>query len=858
MKYLRRIKTGSDARQALLVGVKLAYDAVASTIGPKGRDVILDNPGDLPPTVTNDGVTIVKELKVKDEFENLGIKILKMAAIRANDKAGDGPQPLYSKILTPNGFTTMGEIKVGDKVCGTNKSIQDVLGVYDKGKKEVYEVEFSDGRVVECCEDHLWTITRWNKKNTFPISKMKHDFLHENVNKEYRYYVPKTVVEFNEVELPLDPYFLGTLIGDGSLSGTGEIELSLGKWKEHILSKIKLPDGVVIKKRWIEDKNYFRVKFHGDGNTNKLIDILKSLNLYGVKSNTKFIPEIYLNSSEKTRRELLQGLLDTDGHINKKGLFEYSTVSEKLYNDFLYLVRSLGISTYNRKKEKIGKGSYSDTPIYIIFELNGYKNGNKIVDIRSTGRIEEMKCIMVSNDDNLYITDNFIVTHNTTASVILTKEIFEKGMKMIEAGANPVGIKEGIMMCLDKVVEMLRKESKLIEGSEAKKRLKQISTISGQNEKIGDVLSEIFDRTGVDSLLTIEDTDKPGIEYELTDGVQLEAGFFSHYFINDHRQLTCEYKDINVMVTNIPLMSEFDLQWLNGVKQEGINDLVIIAPKISNIVLAHLASIHHKGQMRILLIKAPHVNERQEGILSDISIVCGATLIDSKAGIKITDINSKMFGKTEKIISDRFKTIFIGAKGEKNIDERICSIKAELELEKAEYKQEQLKQRIACLSSGIAVVKVGAYSELEQKELRYKVEDAVHATRSAIEEGYLPGGGSSLVMISQLLNHPDYLSDDEKIGWNILIEALDKPLKKIAENAGAKSPDTIIDKVLNGKFGEGWNAKTGEFCNMEKEGIIDPTKVVCSSLSSAASSASTLLVANTAVVYEPEEETLNN
>ena len=343
------------ARQQLKKGIDTVCNAVKATLGPQGRNVIINRENN-PPHITKDGVTVAKEIYLNDPYEMMGANLIKNIASKTCDDSGDGPQPLYSKILTPTGFVRMGDIKVGDQICGTNGATQYVIGVFPKGQKEVYKVKFSDGRIVECCEDHLWHIlTRNGKEKTIPLKNMINDFYEKNKNgyNSYRYYIPTTIVDFNEKELPIDPYLLGLLIGDGSLGDNGSIELSLGFKKRHVIEKIKTPKGIYFDFTENNKKNYIRLKFHGiDINGKSIRDHLKDIGLYNTKSDTKFIPNLYLYSSLKSRMSLLDGLIDTDGYINSRNLFEYSTISEILYNNVIELCRSIGMQLYGYKMER--------------------------------------------------------------------------------------------------------------------------------------------------------------------------------------------------------------------------------------------------------------------------------------------------------------------------------------------------------------------------------------------------------------------------------------------------------------------------------------------------------------------------
>jgi len=290
----KELKFRTDARTKIIEGVNIVADAVASTLGPRGQNVIFEETSY--PTITKDGVTVAQQIFLEDKFQNMGVMIAKEAAENTNVSSGDGPQDLNSKILTPKGFVKMGKIKTGDKICGTNGTTQTVLGVFPKGAKELCKVKFGDGRVVKCCLDHLWTIHTSNgiKKTITTNEMLKTGLFKKRLSGDviYNYYVEISKPEFEEKELPLDPYLVGLLLGDGSLSGTGSVELTIGTAKEHVINKIKLPAGLSLHVTFIEKKNSFRIKINGKTEKGETIaSLLTSIGLYKTKSNTKFIPK---------------------------------------------------------------------------------------------------------------------------------------------------------------------------------------------------------------------------------------------------------------------------------------------------------------------------------------------------------------------------------------------------------------------------------------------------------------------------------------------------------------------------------------------------------------------------------------
>jgi hypothetical protein len=418
----KKVISAKETREVALNTISEVASIVSQTAGPRGNPIIIQRDGTefdgtpQAPHITKDGITVARSITYSDNLKETIRRSVEKASADTVQVAGDGPQPLTAKVLTPTGFVEMKDIQVGMKICGTDGSIQTVEGVFPKGKKQVAKVIFSDGREVECCLDHLWNVTKDSgAKKILTTKEILHDGLIRNKangEKQYKYFTPRTPVEFyeNKAEMPLDPYLVGVLLGD--------------------------------------DKNYIRAKLHG------VREKARSLGLCNRTSHTKFIPKSYLYASTKSREALLNGLIDTDGHINTRGLFEYSTVSNELAQDFLTLVRSLGIPVnYRLHSRENDPNSFSDVPIHRITQLKGHKYGDKIVDIKLTDEFQEMQCIKVSNRDHLYITDNFITTHNTTTTVILLDSIYKEGLKHVEQGNNGIKLYNELMDLAQQCVE---------------------------------------------------------------------------------------------------------------------------------------------------------------------------------------------------------------------------------------------------------------------------------------------------------------------------------------------------------------------------------------------------------------------
>lgn len=867
----KNILFNSEAREKIKQGVNILGDSVRVTMGPKGRNAILERtPGS--PLITNDGVTIAKEIELIDNIENMGAQIVKEAAIKTNDIAGDGPQPLYSKILTPNGWTTMDKIKKGDIICGTNNTHQTVLEVYPKGEKRLVIITFSNGKQVHCCEDHLWTInTSYGKRKTMTTREMINKGVYKinsQGDKRYNFYTPSNTVEFQEKELPIHPYLLGVLLGDGSLTGTGSIELSLGYNKEHIIEKIYpiLPDNIQISIQDCSDKNYYRVKFSKIDKTNSVSmeTLLEELNLLGTNSKNKFIPEIYLYNSIENRTQLLNGLIDTDGYKNNRRLFEFSTVSDKLNESFTELVNSLGIQTsYTLHKRDSDLLSYSFNPIHRHTQLKGYKYGIKIVDIKVVDKLEEMKCIKVSNEDNLYITDGYIVTHNTTTATVLAQAIINEGFKACESkedkevdktfinkGANPILLKKGIEIATKIAVDELKAIAKPIETDE---EIKQIATISSANEEIGELISQAIKKVGKDGIITTSESHTLETSLEIKEGFEFDRGFYSPYFADDQEKIESVIDNPFILVSDQKIKTQQEIVPLLEQIIQCKKPIVFIVDDIEQIVLSSLLRNKMNG-INVSVIKAPGFGAKRKELLQDIAILTGATLISEDYALTMSDARIGLLGSSESIKITKNSTIIINGYGDREeINKRAEHIKNNINDEKvSEYDKEKLEERLAKITGGIATIKIGAATEPELKEKKLRIEDAINATKAAIEEGIVAGGGTALFSLSSIiLDKTSDLIGDIRQGVLCVVLAVNSPIIQIAINAGIdanKVMETILKKTREEDNPNiGFDAYNEKYVDMLEAGIIDPVKVTRTALQNAASVAGVLLTTDVTI-----------
>lgn len=828
----KKIIFGADARALMLEGADILARAVTATLGPRGRNVIIKKAYGVP-HITKDGVSVAKEVVLEDEFQDMGSSLILDAASRTNETVGDGPQPLYAKVLAPHGFTTMGELKVGQLICGTNGSYQTVEEIFKKGEKEVYEVEFSDGQIVECCIDHLWSVIDNSgrpKRITAPLSYLISTYKTKKPNhNEYHYYVSKTIPEMERRAITIHPYTLGVLIGDGALTGD-TIEISLGLNKEYVIDSLVLPTGIEKKVTWCEDKNYFRVKLQGrTPNGHTMVDLIKDLGL-NVYSGEKFIPENYLFNCIETRSFLVEGLVSTDGYFNSRNMLEYTTVSKQLAHDFHQLMLSLGRSTkIDLVERKEGSGSYSNKPIYKMYERQGYTHGIKIVDIRATGRFTEMQCIRVSNEDHLYITDDFITTHNTTTSTVVANAILQEGNRYILNGSDPMDIKRGMDIALMEVLDLLPKVAISVA---TKEQIIAVAKISANNDvKIAKLITEAIEAVGKDGLITVERGGSKD-EIETINGFNIDEGYLTPTSITNQSRMVVEYNNPYIVLIDHEVNTPDDILRVLEIARADKVPMIIIAHSFSDEVIELINLNNLKGVFSVCTITAEGYSSRRSDILKDIAIYSGGEVISNTSGINLRGASARYFGKVSKVTASRTETSIIGETGDKTmIQTRVDSIKNQLEIETNQFNKDKLTERLSRLTNGAALIRVGGLTEVEMKERKDRIDDAICAARAASAEGIVPGGGVTLLRIAKhlkdsFLKDTDRLAnEDQIIGVKILIKALQSPAEKILENAGEKI-DVIIEKILSeNHFSYGYDSAARQFGNLVDLGVIDPVKV---------------------------------
>lgn len=859
-------------------------DIVGSTLGPSGRVCLIESEQDgIPNKNTKDGVTVFKALGANDAFEQLIIEQTRDAATRTASEAGDGPVLKSSLVITPKGPVRIDSLLVGDQICGTDGTVQTVLGTFDKGVLEEYRVEFSGGNSVICSSNHLWTVTTANgTRKTLPLSEIMKDYVvHKKDGDCHKYFVQTSVAHFdgNDQDLPIDPYLLGTLLGDGSLRDSGSIELSLGFAKEHIISKLTLPEGMFLKTQRVENKNYLRVKIQGKTPEGKTIrQLVESVGLKNIGSHDKFIPQQYLIASEKTRRQLLQGIIDTDGYVSpKREHVEISTVSPQLAKDLAFLLRSLGYQITTKVKNRVGGGGYSESEVHIVRTRKGFKYGNAIVNIEKTGKSSEMMCIKVSNPDHLYLMDDFVVTHNTTTATILASELTKNLLNYCDHDPkfSPQRIVRIIQATLKKHLLPLVQEQAIQIGAENKDLLRLVAKISANgDDDIASAVIEAFDSVGygASSHVTIQELSGPGgYKVDLIDGYPIPMGYeesigrFHTVFINDQSNLRTVLENPRFLlfdgtVNDLIKFKKVILDFAARFEAEGSDcqNLVFVSHGFSEAVLNELAvNFSTEGTINVFPLVTPMnsvVNSRLNFLL-DLSAFTGARVFGLKDPVTEATVDDLGEGM-ERFESYRFRSTVVGNSIPENIEERAAVLKKQLEAPESEYAKRDLEERLGKLTNGIAMIKIYAGSAGELKERHDRVEDAVMAVRAAITNGALPGGGRTLINLAVKLASLTDVSEQERVVWdNILIPSLMSPVYRLFDNAGYNEEEK--QNILQKLFADPnlvYDVENQKMGKAEELGLFDATKAVEEALKNSVSIASVMGVMGGIICFPRDGE----
>ncbi|MFH0988140.1 MAG: chaperonin GroEL [Parcubacteria group bacterium] len=447
---------------------------------------------------------------------------------------------------------------------------------------------------------------------------------------------------------------------------------------------------------------------------------------------------------------------------------------------------------------------------------------------------------------------NDVAGDGTTTATVLAQIIVSEGLKNVTAGANPMSIKKGIEKGVNAVIEELKtKISKPISNHE---EITQVASIAANDDKIGATIAEAMKKVGNDGVITVEESQSFGIETDVVLGLQFDHGYISHYMVTNAERMEAEYQNPYILITDKKISAINDIvPTLEKLAAIGKKELVIIAEDVDGEALTTLVLNKLRGVFNTLAIKAPGFGDRRKEMLQDIAILTGGQVISEEVGLKLETVEIEMLGQAHKVTATKENTTLAGGKGEQNkIDERIILIKAELERSTSDFDKEKLHERLAKLSGGVAVIKVGAATETEMKEIKLRIEDTINATKAAVAEGIVPGGGVALFRAKHILDNVD-VEGEQKIGLDILKKALEEPLRQIAYNAG-KDGSVIAEEVRKLTGNMGYNASADKFEDMVLAGIIDPTRVTRSALQNAASIAAMILTTEAIVADEQEEE----
>ncbi|HEV2757295.1 MAG TPA: chaperonin GroEL [Actinomycetota bacterium] len=446
---------------------------------------------------------------------------------------------------------------------------------------------------------------------------------------------------------------------------------------------------------------------------------------------------------------------------------------------------------------------------------------------------------------------NDVAGDGTTTATVLAQAMVKAGLQNVAAGANPMGIKRGIEKAVGAAVDAIRNQARDVEGRE---EIAHVASISANNDpEIGEMVAEAMDKVGKDGVITVEESNTFGLELELVEGMQFDKGYISPYFVTDQDRMEAVVEDPYILIAQQKISTVRDLlPVLEKVMQSG-KQLIIIAEDVEGEALATLVVNRIRGTFASVAVKAPGFGDRRKAMLQDIAILTGCQVISEEIGLKLESVTLDMLGRARKAVITKDNTTIVEGQGdESDIRGRIEQIKAEIERTDSDWDREKLQERLAKLSGGVAVLKVGAATEVELKEKKHRIEDSVSATRAAVEEGIVPGGGATLVRARENVEALE-LTGDEAAGARVVLDALQAPLWWIAQNAGLEG-GVVVDRVRNEKPGHGLNAATGEYVDLLSAGIIDPARVTRSALENAASIAALLLTTEVTIVDKPVEE----
>lgn len=439
----------------------------------------------------------------------------------------------------------------------------------------------------------------------------------------------------------------------------------------------------------------------------------------------------------------------------------------------------------------------------------------------------------------------------TTTATVLAQAIVSEGLKNVAAGANPIAIKYGIEKGVKAIVEQLKNSAKQISSREEKQ---QVASISANDAEIGSIIAEALEEVGNEGVITVEEGQSFGIEKESVKGMQFGKGYISPYMVTNAEKMEAEFSDVSILLTDKKISSLGEiLPLLEKLAQAGKKDLVIIADDVEGEALATFVVNKLRGTFNVLAVKTPGFGDAGKAMLEDIAVLTGAKVVSEEIGLKLDSVDVDVLGSAGRVISTKDNTTIVDGRGDQGmVEARVSQLKNAIESSDSDFDKEKLQERLAKLAGGVAVIKVGAATEVEMKEKKLRIEDALNATKAAIEEGIVAGGGTALVRAVKALNNLE-VTGEEKIGIDIIKRAIEAPLKQIADNAGAKG-DVIVEEVKKLDGNMGYNALTGKFEDLIESGIIDPAKVTRSALQNAASAAAMILTTEGAVADLPSKD----
>lgn len=445
---------------------------------------------------------------------------------------------------------------------------------------------------------------------------------------------------------------------------------------------------------------------------------------------------------------------------------------------------------------------------------------------------------------------NDIAGDGTTTATVLTQAIVREGLKNVTAGANPIGIRRGIETTVSAAVEELKEIAQPVSGKEA---IAQVAAVSSRSEKVGEYISEAMERVGNDGVITIEESRGMETELEVVEGMQFDRGYLSQYMVTDNEKMVSELENPYILITDKKISNIQEILPLLEEVLKTNRPLLIIADDVDGEALPTLVLNKIRGTFNVVAVKAPGFGDRRKAMLEDIAILTGGTVVTEDLGLDLKDATMQVLGQSAKVTVDKDSTVIVEGAGDSSaIANRVAIIKSQMEATTSDFDREKLQERLAKLAGGVAVIKVGAATETELKEMKLRIEDALNATRAAVEEGIVSGGGTALVNVIEKVAALK-LNGDEETGRNIVLRALEEPVRQIAYNAGYEG-SVIIERLKQSEIGTGFNAANGEWVDMVTTGIIDPVKVTRSALQNAASVASLILTTEAVVANKPEPE----